>query len=223
MSISSENFKYNSISSNPAILGTLEGPCADIVNPTRNGRKYSEELWEKVFSDPIVEEQIQNGGIMGEGMHPLDDREEIDVEKVAIVMKEKPTKKDGKLWAKFQILNTPVGRIIKTLCDAGFNIGVSSRGSGDIITDYNGQESVDPDRYDFKCFDCALIPAVKAARMKYVSEGLNNKTRKSLREALDNTINNASEKDKKIMIETLNDLQIPYSQSKETVENIKES
>ena len=223
MSISSESFKYNSISSNPAILGTLEGPCADIVNPTRNGRKYSEELWEKVFSDPIVEEQIQNGGIMGEGMHPLDGREEIDVEKVAIVMKEKPSKKDGKLWAKFQILNTPVGRIIKTLCDAGFNIGVSSRGSGDVITDYNGQESVDPDTYDFKCFDCVLIPAVKAARMRYVSEGLNNKTRKSLREALDNTINNASEKDKKIMIETLNDLQIPYSQSRETVENIKES
>ena len=58
MNISSENFKYNAVSGNPAILGTLEGPCADIVNPTRNGRKYSEELWEKVFSDPIVEEQI---------------------------------------------------------------------------------------------------------------------------------------------------------------------
>ena len=56
MNISSENFKYNAVSGNPAILGTLEGPCADIVNPTRNGRKYSEELWEKVFSDPIVEE-----------------------------------------------------------------------------------------------------------------------------------------------------------------------
>lgn len=26
------------------ILGKLQGPVADIVNPTRNGRKYSEEL-----------------------------------------------------------------------------------------------------------------------------------------------------------------------------------
>lgn len=26
------------------ILGRLYGPIADIINPTRNGRKYSEEL-----------------------------------------------------------------------------------------------------------------------------------------------------------------------------------
>lgn len=221
MEVNSENFTYNSISNNSAILGTLEGPCADIVNPTRNGRKYSEELWEKVFSDPIVEEQIENGGIMGEGMHPLDDREEIDVEKVAIVMKEKPTKKDGKLWAKFQILNTPVGRIIKTLCDAGFKIGVSSRGQGDVITDYNGEESVDPNTYDFKCFDCVLIPAVKAARMKYVSESLDVKNKKSLTEKLDEALRNASDKDKKIMIETLDDLHLPYSQNNALVDNIK--
>ena len=27
------------------ILGRLYGPVADVINPTRNGRKYSEELW----------------------------------------------------------------------------------------------------------------------------------------------------------------------------------
>lgn len=27
-----------------AILGKLQGPIADVVNPTRNGRKYSEKL-----------------------------------------------------------------------------------------------------------------------------------------------------------------------------------
>ncbi|WP_300924741.1 hypothetical protein [uncultured Clostridium sp.] len=26
------------------ILGQLYGPCADIINPTRNGRKYDEAL-----------------------------------------------------------------------------------------------------------------------------------------------------------------------------------
>jgi hypothetical protein len=39
------------------ILGRLYGPCADIINPTRNDRKYSEELWEKVFKD--IEECIK--------------------------------------------------------------------------------------------------------------------------------------------------------------------
>ena len=66
------------------ILGRLTGPCADIVNPTRNGRKYSEELWDKVFSSPLVQEQFNAGGIFGELTHP--DREDVDIEKIAIVM-----------------------------------------------------------------------------------------------------------------------------------------
>ena len=30
--------------SGKAILGTLEGPCADIIHPTRNERAYTESL-----------------------------------------------------------------------------------------------------------------------------------------------------------------------------------
>ena len=46
------------------ILGRLYGPIADIINPTRNGRAYSEELWEKVFNDnEIVKELLSKGGI----------------------------------------------------------------------------------------------------------------------------------------------------------------
>ena len=43
-----------------AILGRLTGPCADIIHSTRNGRKYSQKLWEKVFSDPIVKEYFES-------------------------------------------------------------------------------------------------------------------------------------------------------------------
>ena len=39
-----------------AILGVLEGPCADVFNPTRNDRQYDEELWERVFKDDIINE-----------------------------------------------------------------------------------------------------------------------------------------------------------------------
>ena len=31
-------------------LGRLEGPAADLLNPTRNGRKYTVELWRKQFA-----------------------------------------------------------------------------------------------------------------------------------------------------------------------------
>ena len=74
-----------------AILGVLEGPCADFLNPTRNGRMYDESLWEKVFNNPIVNEYFECGGIPGELDHPAD-RLETCSEKIAIMMPEKPKK-----------------------------------------------------------------------------------------------------------------------------------
>ena len=68
-----------------AVLGTLEGPCAEFIAPTRNGRYYSEELWEKVFQNPLVKEQLDCGGIFGELGHP-DDRDETDATKIAITI-----------------------------------------------------------------------------------------------------------------------------------------
>ena len=75
------------------ILGRLYGPCADVINATRNGRNYSEALWEKVFKDPLVLEMIEKGGIPGELDHPAD-RQEICSEKIAIMMPELPKKND---------------------------------------------------------------------------------------------------------------------------------
>ena len=77
----------------------MEGPCADVINPTRNDRQYDEELWERVFKDEIINEYFNCGGILGELDHPTD-RTETDTSKVAICMPEKPKK--GK---KFILLN----------------------------------------------------------------------------------------------------------------------
>ena len=52
------------------ILGRLTGPVASFRAPTRNGRKYSEELWEKVFENDLVKELFSRGGIPGELDHP---------------------------------------------------------------------------------------------------------------------------------------------------------
>ena len=142
------------------ILGRLIGPCADFNNATRNGRKYSEQLWENVFNDPIMQEKIKNGVCFGELGHP-EDRTEIDMEKIAVCLREQPVKNEkGQLCAVFDILDTPNGRILKTLCDYGSTVGVSSRGQGDIITDMNGDEAVDPDTYECECWDVVLVPAV---------------------------------------------------------------
>ena len=215
-SLQNENLEYQKLSQEEqqkrGILGRLIGIVADFMAPTRNGRHYSEELWEKVFDDPIMKERIENGVCFGELCHPID-REETDMEKVAVCMPEVPKKnKDGKLTAVFDILDTPNGRILKTLCDYGSTLGVSSRGSGDTFMGKDGNEEVDPDSYTCQGFDIVLIPAVKSARLQYVTESLD--TKKSLKESLQDIVNNASDNDKKVMEETIKDLDIDLNEEK---------
>lgn len=198
------------------ILGRLVGIIADFKNATRNGRRYTEELWDKTFDDPIVKEKIENRCILGELGHPAD-RQETDIEKVAICLAEMPKKgNDGKLHGVFDILDTPNGRILKTLCDYGCNIGVSSRGGGDTFEDYNGNETVDPDTYEFECFDAVLLPAVKAARPAYVTESFDTH-KKTLKVALMEALEKSSEDDQRVMKNTLEELNLEYTE--DTVDN----
>lgn len=192
------------------ILGRLYGPCADFINATRNGRKYDESLWEKVFNDPIVNEYFEAGGYPGELDHPTD-RLETCSEKIAIMMPEKPKKdKDGHLIATFDILDTPNGRIAYTLAKYGYKLGISSRGGGDTYQDVDG-EHVDEDTYDFHGFDLVLLPAVKAARLQ-LEESLQNG--KTFKQAINESLEKATPDEKKVMTETLNNLNIEYTSEK---------
>lgn len=217
-SMNSNTLEYQKLSKDEmqrrGILGRLVGVCADFAGPTRNGRKYPEKLWENVFNDPIMKERIDNGVCYGELGHPLD-REETDMEKVALCMAGQPKKgSDGKLRAVFDILDTPNGRILKSLCDYGSTIGISSRGSGDLETDFDGNESVNPDSYVCEGFDAVLIPAVKEARLQYVSEALDKKRyNKTLRQKLTESIKKEDESNQKVIQESLNALGINLNES----------
>lgn len=215
----SDKLKFQRISpeerEKKGILGRLYGPCADVINATRNGRKYGEELWSKVFSSPIVKEQYEAGGIFGELNHP--DYEEVAIEKIAIVMPEPPAKgPDGLLYGYWDILDTPCGRILKTLCDYGYKVGISTRGSGEVTSDFLGNEEVDPDTYNLSALDIVSIPAVKAARLQYVTESL-NKTRYNvtLREKLTESINKETVENQKIVKESLTTLGINLDEASE--------
>ena len=202
------------------ILGRLVGPCADFIQATRNGRKYSEELWENVFSNDLMKEKIKNRCCFGELGHPTD-RTETDMEKIALCLAELPKKgSDGKLYGVFDILDTPNGRILKALCDYGCNIGISSRCQGYLITDLDGNEAVDPDTYDCECFDAVLMPGVEAARLKYVTESLNKENSKGLKLALTESLKKASDDDRKIMEETLKDLNITLDEEEKSEDKI---
>ena len=220
----SESLKFKRISpeekEQKGILGRLYGPVASCVVPTRNGRKYSEQLWEKVFQNDIVQELFANGGLAGELQHPVE-REETDPEKIAIIMPEPPVKdKDGHLVGYVDIVDTPCGRIAYQLAKYGFNFGISSRGTGDLISGVDGEE-VDPDTYQLNAFDLVAVPALKDARLSFTESLDTKKYNKTLKQALTEELDKASDKDKEIMEEALDNLEISLNE-KMTSEGIND-
>lgn len=197
------------------ILGRWYGPIATCNEGTRNGRRYNRELWEKALNDELFHEKLANKCLFLELGHPQD-REETDMSKVCACIPEMPRIIDGDLCACIDILDTPNGKILKTLCDYGFIPGISSRGSGDVMPN----NDVDPETFFLECFDVVAIPAVKKARLS-MCESLDKNTAK-LKKALTESINKASEEDKAIMKETLENLDIDIEASEEVEEELVE-
>lgn len=219
-SIQNDKFEYEKLSAEEqqrrGILGRLKGIIADFKNPTRNGRLYGQKVWESVFNDPITQEKIANRCMFGEMEHPTDGRTSIDPEKIAVCLAEQPKKDNkGHLIGVFDILNTPCGKILKTLLDYGTTVGISSRGQGDTFINSDGLEEVDPESYDCTGWDIVLIPAVKAARLSTVTESVGNK---SLKMALAESIESSKDEEKKVMKETLDKLGISLSEEEKPSE-----
>ena len=187
------------------ILGRLYGPIATCKEGTRNGRKYNKELWIKALNDEIFQEKIANKSLFLELGHPAD-REETDMSCVCACIPEMPKIVNDDLYAYVDILDTPNGRLLKTFCDYGFIPGISSRGSGDIMAN----DEVDPETFFLETWDIVQLPAVKKARLA-MCESLNNK--KSLKVALQESYDAANDEDKKVMKETLDNLDIKLDET----------
>ena len=189
------------------ILGRLYGPIATCKEGTRNGRKYNKELWVKALNDEIFQEKIANKSLFLELGHPAD-REETDMSCVCACIPEMPKIVNDDLYAYVDILDTPNGRLLKTFCDYGFIPGISSRGSGDIMAN----DEVDPETFFLETWDIVQLPAVKKARLA-MCESLNNK--KPLKAALQESYDAANDEDKKVMKETLDNLDIKLDETAE--------
>lgn len=182
------------------ILGRLYGPIASCVKSTRNGRLYSKELWEKALADEIFLEKVATKALFLELGHPTD-REETDMKQVCACIPEVPKIVGDNLCAYIDILDTPNGRLLKTLVDYGFVPGISSRGSGDVMSD----NQVDPETFYLETFDVVALPANDCARMMHESIDTNSL---KLKKALAESYNAAEDEDKDTMKQALDNLNI---------------
>lgn len=139
------------------VIGQFEGMCADANITNENGLDITREVWETVFASDLYKQAIDLGWYIGYLGHP-EDPNCMDFEHACIVMREGHIDNDGKIYGKFDLVDTPVGKIVKSFIDAGVTFGISVRGAGDIVNN-----SVDPETFVFRGFDLVSFPAYKEA------------------------------------------------------------
>lgn len=136
-----------------SILGTYEGECADANITNANGLDITRPVWETVFTSEDYKKAIDLGWYIGFLGHP-EDPNCMDFEHACIVMTEGHIDDNGKVYGKFNLIDTPVGKVVKAFQDAGVVFGISVRGAGDIV-----DNSVEPDTFVFRGFDLVTFPA----------------------------------------------------------------
>ena len=99
---------------------------------------------------------------------------------------------EGKdIMGKLKVLDTPSGRILKDLVNAGVKLGISSRGLGSVTESSGGTVTVEND-FQLICFDIVSEPSTPNAYVFPKSSSSNMTSR--LREVKENSINDLFKK-----------------------------
>ena len=106
----------------------IEGVFAQTDKKNRNGRIYPKPIMEKAISK-YDQEQIQKNRAVGELNHP--EGPTVNLDKVSHRITEMKFQGNDVI-GKAQILDTPMGKIVKGLLDGGVQLGVSTRGMGSL-------------------------------------------------------------------------------------------
>lgn len=144
----------------------VRGEFARSDKATENKRLYREHLWRREIGR--LGEAMQNRRAFGELDHPADGRTKLQrVSHLLTSLKVEGNSIEGEA----EILDTPNGRILRTLAEAGAQVGVSSRGFGSTKTTPEGVEEVQED-FRLDTFDFVADPATKTAYPKVFHEEL---------------------------------------------------
>jgi len=193
----------------------IRTPLYEYINPSRTEMKLNESVDERgtktlymegIFIEgdvrnanervyPVTEiaravntlqEQItKDGGILGEADHPSDLKINLDrVSHMIVNIKMDGSRGVGRL----KVIPTPMGNLVKTMCDAGVKLGVSSRGSGE-VDERTGRVS----DFEIVTVDVVAQPSAPNAYPRAIYEGmLNMRGGQKLWELAQATVNDPS-------------------------------
>ena len=144
----------------------IQGPFLVAEMKNKNGRMYKTETLTKEV-DRYNEEYVSKNRAFGELGHP--DSPSINLDRVSHLITN--LKQEGNVFVgKAKILETPMGKIAKSLMEGGATLGVSSRGMGS-LKEINGVNVVQDDYYLATAADIVADPSAPGAFVQGIMEG----------------------------------------------------
>jgi len=129
----------------------------------QNGRLYPRAILEREVRN--YQKFIRENRALGECDHP--DSSVVELKNVSHIIREAHMDGDN-VVGTVELLDTPCGKILQSLVDAGVTLGISSRGVGS--TQQKGEHQVVQDDFQLICWDFVSEPSTPGAFM--MQEGL---------------------------------------------------
>lgn len=129
---------------------------ADTLN--QNGRVYPSDILEREVRN--YQKFIAENRALGELDHP--DSSVVELKNASHIVRE-AYMQGGVCYGTVEILDTPSGKILKSLVDSGVTLGISSRGVGS--TRKEGDYQVVQDDFQLICWDFVTEPSTPGAFM----------------------------------------------------------
>ena len=135
----------------------------------RNNRVYPMPILEKEVAR-YNKDYVKKNRAFGELGHP--DGPTINLDRVSHMIKDIREDGNNNFIGKAKIMDTPYGKIVKSLIDEGANLGVSSRGMGSLKPGKtNGVQVVQDDYHLATAADIVADPSAPNAFVQGIMEG----------------------------------------------------
>ena len=144
----------------------IQGPFLVAETKNKNGRVFQADIMDREVNR-YMEEYVGKNRAFGELGHP--DGPSINLDRVSHLIT--GLQREGNIWiGKAKILETPMGKIAKSLMEGGACLGVSSRGMGS-LKEINGVNVVQDDFYLATAADIVADPSAPGAFVQGIMEG----------------------------------------------------
>ena len=144
----------------------IEGIFMQADQKNRNGRIYPKAVMESAV-DRYNREQVSKGRAVGELNHP--EGPTINLDKVSHKITELRWEGNN-VVGKAQILDTPMGQIVRGLMEGGVQLGVSSRGMGSLVQ--RGGINYVANDFQLATVDIVQDPSAPEAFVNGIMEGV---------------------------------------------------